>query len=114
MTGCFDSAEFYAAFTEKQEEDQNGLILEVCESCAQYWREHKEEIVKIVPMKKQTITRADLTFEKNIRGAWVVSALVVGYWVSCQYYGYTKKQAGDKFLAEIQRQKTAYDRVMAN
>ena len=60
------------------------------------------------------ITRADLTLEKNTAGAWVVSALVVGYLVSCQYYGYTKKEAADKFTAEIKRQKTEYDRVFGN
>jgi RNase H-fold protein (predicted Holliday junction resolvase) len=60
------------------------------------------------------ITRADLTLEKNTAGAWVVSALVVGYLVSCQYYGYTKKEAADKFIAEIKRQKTEYDRLFGN
>jgi len=60
------------------------------------------------------IKRADLTIEKTSAGAWLVSALVVGYLVSCQYYGYTKKEAANKFLAEIKRQKAEYDKAMGN
>jgi len=51
MTGCFDTAEFYAKFTEELETDLSAVILEVCESCAQYWREHKEETVIITAIR---------------------------------------------------------------
>jgi len=49
MTGCYDTAEFFADFYEEMETDLNSVILEICESCAQYWREHKEEPVRITP-----------------------------------------------------------------
>jgi hypothetical protein len=31
--------------------------------------------------------------EKTFQGAWRVSAIVGGYWVSRQYMGYTKREA---------------------
>jgi hypothetical protein len=49
MAGCYDTAEFFADFYEETETDLNGVILEICESCADYWREHKEEPVRITP-----------------------------------------------------------------
>lgn len=39
--------------------------------------------------------------EKNYGGAWVVSDIVGGYWVSRRYYGYTKRQALAMFRAEV-------------
>lgn len=51
MTGCHDSAEFYAEFVDEMETDLNAVILEVCESCAEYWRGHKEESVKLTAWK---------------------------------------------------------------
>ena len=45
MTGCCDTAEFFAEF----EEDGKKVIYEICESCVEYWREHKEETPKITP-----------------------------------------------------------------
>lgn len=47
MTGCYDMAEFFADFVDEIETDLNGVILEVCESCANYWTNHKEETVKV-------------------------------------------------------------------
>jgi hypothetical protein len=49
MTGCYDTAEFFADFYEETETNLNGVILEICESCADYWREHKEEPVTVTP-----------------------------------------------------------------
>jgi hypothetical protein len=51
------------------------------------------------------ITSADITsIEKNHHGAWVVSAIVGGYLVSRQFYGYTKKQAVSRFLEQTNRE----------
>lgn len=47
------------------------------------------------------IRAADITAEKNIRGAWVVSAIVSGYLTSRQFYGYTKREATRLFLDEV-------------
>jgi hypothetical protein len=51
MTGCYDIAEFFADFYQDTETD-GGLILEICQSCAEYWRQHKEEKVKIGAFRK--------------------------------------------------------------
>ena len=45
MTGCCDTAEFFAEF----EEEGKKVIYEICESCAEYWREDEEENPKITP-----------------------------------------------------------------
>jgi hypothetical protein len=45
MTGCTDTAEFFAEFDEEGET----AIYEICESCAEYWTAHKEETPKITP-----------------------------------------------------------------
>ena len=45
MTGCFDEATYTADFFEAKE------LLEICESCAEYWREHQEETPKITAWK---------------------------------------------------------------
>jgi hypothetical protein len=34
-----------------------------------------------------------MIIEKNYSGAWVVSDIVGGYWVTRQYYFYTKREA---------------------
>jgi hypothetical protein len=39
--------------------------------------------------------------EKNYEGAWVVSDIVGGYWVSRRYYGYSKRKALAMFKAEV-------------
>jgi len=39
--------------------------------------------------------------EKNYEGAWVVSDIVGGYWVSRRYYYYTKREALAKFKREV-------------
>lgn len=49
MTGCFDTAEYVAEFEADEEQAKN--VFDVCESCAQYWREHKEENPKITAWK---------------------------------------------------------------
>ncbi len=46
MTGCYDMAEYTAEF-EADEETNEEQIFSICESCAQYWREHKEETPQI-------------------------------------------------------------------
>ena len=48
MTGCYDAAEYCADF-EQDEHETKETHFEICESCADYWREHKEE--------RPTITR---------------------------------------------------------
>lgn len=47
------------------------------------------------------IRAEDITAQKNIRGAWLLSAIVGGYLTSRQFYGYTKKEATRLFLEEI-------------
>jgi hypothetical protein len=37
---------------------------------------------------------------KNVYGAWVISSVIKGYLVTKQYYGYTKRQAIQKFNTE--------------
>lgn len=44
------------------------------------------------------IRAADLSIEKNTYGAYAISALVNGYRVSRQFYGYTKKESIRRFL----------------
>jgi hypothetical protein len=51
------------------------------------------------------IRAADITAEKNTRGAWVISAIVGGYWTSRQFYFYTKKEATRLFLDEVNNRK---------
>ena len=46
------------------------------------------------------ITKRDLLIEKNIHGAWVISAMAEGWNLTRQYYFYSKKEAIQKFLAE--------------
>lgn len=41
-----------------------------------------------------------MTIEKTIQGAWKVSAIVNGYLVTKQYFGYTKKEAIALFKEE--------------
>ena len=53
----------------------------------------------------QMIRAADITAEKNIRGAWVLSAIVSGYLTSRQFYGYTKKEATRLFLDKVNGRK---------
>jgi hypothetical protein len=49
MTGCHDTAEFFAEFVNTEETGPKTFVLEICESCADYWRNHKEETVKLTP-----------------------------------------------------------------
>jgi hypothetical protein len=46
------------------------------------------------------IRHADLSISKNTQGAWVVSAIVGGYWMTRQFYYYTKREAARLFLLE--------------
>jgi hypothetical protein len=39
--------------------------------------------------------------EKTFQGAWRVSAIVGGYWVSRQYMGYTKREAVAMFKEQL-------------
>jgi hypothetical protein len=39
--------------------------------------------------------------EKNYEGAWVVSDIVGGYWVTRRYYYYTKREALAMFRREV-------------
>ena len=39
--------------------------------------------------------------EKNYEGAWVVSDIVGGYWVTRRYYFYTKREAVRLFRQEV-------------
>jgi hypothetical protein len=58
MTGCHDTAEYYAEFLAEIETDLPATILEICESCAGYWREHKEEKVKLTKhANKERLTK---------------------------------------------------------
>jgi hypothetical protein len=50
MTGCYDSAEFSAEF-DTDEETKEETIFDICESCADYWSNHKEESPKITAWK---------------------------------------------------------------
>jgi hypothetical protein len=47
MTGCYDTAEFFADFYEETETNLNAVILEICQDCADYWHNQKYEPVKI-------------------------------------------------------------------
>ncbi len=38
-----------------------------------------------------------VSVEKTFQGAWRVSAIVGGFWVSKQYMGYTKREAVARF-----------------
>jgi hypothetical protein len=50
MTGCYDIARYFAEFENTEDrEEKTFFLLEICESCADYWREHKEEKVRIWP-----------------------------------------------------------------
>ena len=42
-----------------------------------------------------------MIIEKNHAGAWVISDIIGGYWVTRQYYYYTKAQAVALFRADI-------------
>lgn len=50
MSGCHDIAEYSAEF-DLDEETNEEQIFSICESCAQYWREHKEENPTITAWK---------------------------------------------------------------
>jgi hypothetical protein len=50
MAGCYDIAEYTAEF-DADEETTEEQIFNICESCAQYWREHKEEKPQITAWK---------------------------------------------------------------
>jgi hypothetical protein len=42
-----------------------------------------------------------MTIEKNIHGALVISAVIGGYLISRQYYGYTRREAVRLFRDEV-------------
>ena len=45
--------------------------------------------------------RDKMIAEKNYEGAWVVSDIVGGYWVTRRYYYYSKREALAMFRAEV-------------
>jgi hypothetical protein len=42
-----------------------------------------------------------MVIDRNCEGAWVVSDIVGGYWVSRRYYFYTKREALALFKREV-------------
>jgi hypothetical protein len=46
------------------------------------------------------LRRADLSYSKNREGALVISAIVGGYFMTRQFYYYTKREAARLFLLE--------------
>jgi predicted metal-binding protein len=50
MSGCHDMAEYSAEF-DADEETNEDQIFSICESCADYWRNHKEESPTITAWK---------------------------------------------------------------
>lgn len=42
-----------------------------------------------------------MLIEKNIEGAWVITDIVAGYFVTRRYYGYTKREAIQLFKNEL-------------
>jgi hypothetical protein len=48
MTGCYDMAEYSAEFLDT---GADFIAYDICESCAQYWTNHKEESPKITAWK---------------------------------------------------------------
>jgi len=45
------------------------------------------------------LTRSDISYRKSFQGAWVLSAMVRGYYVENQFMGYTKAEATSLFMA---------------
>lgn len=45
--------------------------------------------------------KLDPIIERNNQGAWVVSDTIGGYWVTRQYYYYTKREALRLFKQEF-------------
>jgi hypothetical protein len=41
------------------------------------------------------------TAQRNQQGAWIISDIVGGYWVTRTYYGYTKSESLAKFKQEL-------------
>lgn len=41
-----------------------------------------------------------MTVERNHDGAWIVSDIIAGYLVTRRYYGYTKREAKQAFIAD--------------
>lgn len=46
-----------------------------------------------------------MTIERTFQGAWRVSAMIDGYLVSRQYFGYTKREAVAAFREDTRRAK---------
>jgi hypothetical protein len=42
-----------------------------------------------------------MTVERNYEGAWIVSDIVGGYWVTRRYYYYSKREALAMFRREV-------------
>lgn len=42
-----------------------------------------------------------LSIEKTFQGAWRIHAMVDGYRVSRQYFGYTRKEAIERFRLDV-------------
>jgi hypothetical protein len=43
----------------------------------------------------------DIEYRKTFQGAWALSAIVGGYLVERQYFGYTKRDAAQMFRKEF-------------
>jgi hypothetical protein len=51
--------------------------------------------------KTNMIDKSELTIDRNSEGAWRVSAIVDGYLVTRRYYDYSRRQAVELFLEEV-------------
>jgi hypothetical protein len=49
------------------------------------------------------IKKNELTLTKTYEGAWSVSAIVAGYLTQRLYYGYTKQEAANRYLSELNK-----------
>jgi hypothetical protein len=56
---------------------------------------------KATKKERETMTKNDLTIERNSEGAWRVSAVIDGCLETRRYYGYTKATAVYLFLDEF-------------
>jgi hypothetical protein len=49
------------------------------------------------------LKKDQLTLSKTYEGAWSVSAIVGGYLTQRLYYGYTKQEAANRYLSELNK-----------
>jgi len=60
-----------------------------------------EAILNCLKSRRLVRERDNMIVEKNREGAWVVSDIVGGYWVTRRYYYYTKREAVRLFRQEV-------------